>query len=269
MPLLPVDSERYLDHSYPLGTRSFCIEAAGAERLRRIALDNRASLFAVALSLFALIIGRYSRQRKLVIGTDFAGRDLKQTEGLIGFFVNQLAIVAELNGALTFVEYLSRVRESTLFALQHQRVPMERIVGALGLERGVTQHPLFQTMLVLQNFGRPQIMSLPELRVRTVPLESRHSKIDLLLTLAESGEGIDGDWEFNTDYFKEGTIGHLHRELLDLIEMLGESSTLTLDEMHGRLDQMASERLVQLRHSAMARLGQRSGTKTGSDHSGR
>jgi amino acid adenylation domain-containing protein len=261
-PPLPVDSQRYRADSYPLGTQSFRLEVAAADRLRRTALENRASLFAVALALFALVLGRYSRQSKLVIGTDFAGRDLQQTEALIGFFVNQLAIVAELDGTLTFAEYLGRVRESMLFSLQHQRVPMERIVGALGLERGISQHPLFQAMLVLQNFRRPQILSLPNLRMRTVPLESKHSKIDLLLTLVESGDGIDGDWEFNADYFKESTIGHLHRELLDLIELLGESASLTLDEMNVRLDRMAGERLAQLRQSTMTRLGQRSGMKS-------
>lgn len=261
VPLLPVDSQRYIDHSYPLAIRRFRIDGAATERLRRIALDTKASLFAVILALFGLVLGRYSRQRKLVIGTEFAGRDLQQTEGLIGFFVNQLAIVAEPDGALTFAEYLGRVRESVLFALQHQRVSIERIVGTLGLERGVTQHPLFQAMLVLQNFGRPQISSTPNLSIRTVPLASRHSKIDLLLTLAETDEGIDGDWEYNADYFKESTIEHLHRELFDLIELLRESAPLTLDQMHGRLDQMANERLAQLRQSSMTRLSQRGGAK--------
>ena len=254
MPLLPVDNERYLASSYPVGVRRFRVEPLVAERLRRTALEGRTSLFGVALALFGILIGRYSKQRKLVIGTDFGGRDLKQTEELLGLFINELPIVVEPRGSGTFAEYLAEVRDSVLFAMQHQRVPVEQLIGRLGLQRGRTQHPLFQVKLVLQNFAEVSPLTFPGVSVRSVTLDGAGSKIDLMLTLVERGDGIDGSWEFNAAYLKDSTVAHLQREWLDLVELHAHSAALTLDELYARLDAMARERLVELRQSSRTRL---------------
>jgi non-ribosomal peptide synthetase component F len=209
----------------------------------------------------SLVLARHSQQRRLVIGTDYAGRDLPQTQELIGLFVNQLAIVAAVDGAQSFSDFLRSVRANTLFAYQHQHVPVDRIVARLGLPRRPTQHPLFQTKLVLQNFRSTDAAAFQALKVGHVPLATQHSKIDLMLTLTESAGAMPAQWEYNSTYLHAGTIAQLQDEFLELLQLLRSvDHAMPLAELERRLDYKQAERIAELR--ARARPALRGGRRT-------
>ena len=47
-----------------------------------------------------VILGRYARAEEVVVGTPLANRSRPELEGLIGYFVNSVALRADLTGAL-------------------------------------------------------------------------------------------------------------------------------------------------------------------------
>jgi amino acid adenylation domain-containing protein len=237
-PLLPTDGPRYAAASYPLGERSFHAPTGLAADLRRLALDSDASLFMVLMAAYGLVVAGHAGQDRVVIGTDVAGRGRPETERLVGLFVNQLAIPAEIGAGMDFRQLLQQVRERTLAVYRHQHVPVERIVSALQLERGRTQHPLFQTKLVLQNFpsqgsaAQPAAgVSMPGVELQLMPVGTRQCKLDLMLTLAESEGGLQGQWEFNADYFRDTTLAMLEQNLLDTLQQVARHPGIAIAEL--------------------------------------
>ena len=121
------------------------------EKLRRISRQEGVTLFMTLLAGFQVVLGRWAGQRDVAVGTDIANRNWKETEGLIGFFVNQLVMRTDVGGNPTLQELLRRVRETTLEAYRHQDVPFERVVEEMQPERSLNRSPLFGVKLVLQN----------------------------------------------------------------------------------------------------------------------
>src|SRR5206468_4404832 len=108
-------------------------------------------LFMTLLAAFQTLLYRYAGQDQVVVGTPIANRTRSETEGLIGFFANTLALRGDLSGDPTFSELLGRMRETCLGAYAHQDLPFEKLVDELQPERSAGHSPIFQVMLMLQN----------------------------------------------------------------------------------------------------------------------
>src|SRR6185437_6016373 len=132
---------------------------------------------------------RYSGQEDLVIGTPVANRARPETEGLLGFFVNSLALRVRLAGAATFLDLLARVREACIGGYAHQETPFERLVQELSPERDLGRTPLFQVMFAYQD-APAEALRLPGLELRRFGAETGASKFDLLIALVEGPLGL-------------------------------------------------------------------------------
>ena len=142
-----------------------------------------------------------------MVGTPVAGRTQGETESVIGFFVNTLALRTDLSKNPTFGELLRRVREVCLGAYAHQEVPFEKFVEELGVERDLSRTPLFQVMLAWQN-RTDEEADMSGLRMASIPRspdveEIVTAKFDLLLTLGEEKEEIGGTLEYNADLYEQ------------------------------------------------------------------
>src|SRR6185369_17959202 len=102
------------------------------------------TLFMTLVAGLQEVLGRYAGQADVAVGTAVANRRRVEVEGLIGFFVNTLVLRTDLSGDISFSELLSRVREVTLGAYEHEEVPFERLVEELEVERELSRTPLFQ-----------------------------------------------------------------------------------------------------------------------------
>src|SRR6185369_12344288 len=130
-----------------------------------------ATLFMVLLAGFAALLQRGSGQGEVVIGTPVANRDRLETEGLIGFFANLLALRVSLEDRPSFADLLGRVRARALAAYAHQDLPFERLVEELQPERSLAVTPLFQVLLVLQDEPATAPV-LPGLKTAPLPVHN-------------------------------------------------------------------------------------------------
>ncbi|HVH11735.1 MAG TPA: condensation domain-containing protein, partial [Longimicrobium sp.] len=168
---------------------------------------------------------RWSRQDDVVVGTPVAGRTRRETEALIGFFVNTLAIRADLSDDPPFVALLARVREATLGAYAHQDLPFERLVEELQPERSLSHAPVYQAMLVLQNLPEgPTEGFADELRLEGAGGLSGVSKVDVTLGVMEAPDGsLVAALEYATDLWDGGTMERLSAHFTHLLRAAAAS----------------------------------------------
>ncbi|HSF43042.1 MAG TPA: non-ribosomal peptide synthase/polyketide synthase [Thermoanaerobaculia bacterium] len=236
---LPLDRPRPAVQSYRGAHLPARLPQDLSAALASLARERGATLFVVLLAGFQALLGRLSGQEDLVVGSPVANRNRLETEGLIGFFVNTLALRVGLGGDPVFVDLIGRVREVALAAYAHQDLPFERLVEELQPERSLAQSPFFQVMFVLQNapLGR---LDLPGLTLAPVETEPGGSKFDLTLSLREGPRGLTGFWELASDLLDAATVvrwaGQLERLLAGALERpearLSELPLLSWAERH-------------------------------------
>ncbi|HYO51728.1 non-ribosomal peptide synthetase, partial [Archangium sp.] len=188
-----------------------------AEEIRHLAEREGCTPFMVLMAAFQALLYRYTGQTDVLVGTDIANRHHAETEGLIGFFVNQLVLRGRPSGPLTFRELLGQVRETALGAYAHQDLPFEELVKVLNPERSLAHSPLFQVKLILQN-ARDVALELPGLTLRSEGGDSGSAKFDLTVVFTDSAEGLSCLCEYSTDLFDAGTVARLQGHLRSMLE---------------------------------------------------
>lgn len=201
---LPTDRPRPPVQTFRGDTVWFQLNPEVVDALRKISRQAGGTLFMILQAAFATLLYRYSGQEDIVLGSVIANRNRKAFEPLLGFFANTLALRTDLSGRPTFLELLSRVRQTDLEAYTHQELPFEKLVEALQPERSLSHSPLFQVMLVLQNTPGQTVES-SELALSPIEIETKTAKFDLALQIT----GLTGRLEYNTDLFNADTITRL------------------------------------------------------------
>ena len=188
-----------------------------SEALAELSKGTGVTLFMTLYAAFVTLLYRYTGSDDIVIGTPVANRTPQEIEGLIGFFVNTLALRTDLSGNPIFEQLLRRVREVALQAYTHQDLPFEQLVEALQPERSLSHTPLFQVMFALDDALVPS-MDLLDLTVSSYSVESGTTKFDLTLSMKNTASGLIGEWEYNSDLFDATTIERMAEHLQTLLE---------------------------------------------------
>ncbi|MBW4546344.1 MAG: amino acid adenylation domain-containing protein [Symplocastrum torsivum CPER-KK1] len=225
--------------TYQGGYQSLELPKNLTKALKALSQQERVTLFMTLLAAFQTFLYRYTGQEDMIVGTPIAGRNQMEAEGLIGFFVNTLALRTYLTGNPSFQELLGRVREVALGAYAHQDLPFEKLVEELQPERDRSRTPLFQVMFVLQNTPT-SALELPGLTVSSLNIDSKTAKFDLTLFMIETAQGLRASLEYNTDLFNAATITRMLGNFQTLLEgivanpqqRLSDLPLLTAAEQH-------------------------------------
>ncbi|WNG44099.1 amino acid adenylation domain-containing protein [Archangium minus] len=221
---LPSDRPRLATRTGEGASLWSLIPAELAEALRALARREGATLFMMLMAAFQALLHRYTGQDDIVVGTDVANRSRAETQGLIGFFINQLALRARFGGDPSFRELLGQVRATALDAYAHQDLPFEELVKAINPERSRSHSAIFQVKLLLQDVALSEL-SLPGLTIQPVEVEQTSAKLDLTVFVAETPRGLECKWEYSTELFEEGSIrrmiSHYERLLAGVVTAPG------------------------------------------------
>jgi amino acid adenylation domain-containing protein/non-ribosomal peptide synthase protein (TIGR01720 family) len=213
---MPTDRPYPAAQTYDGGTRTLNLPPGPGAALSRLALAAGASPFMALIAVFNLLLHRISGQDDIVVGTPIANRTLRETETMIGMFVNTLALRTDLSGAPSFRELLARTRRTTLGAYDHQDMPFDRLVEELQPERGLSRPPIFQVFFQLLN--QPVPVAAPgSFTAELFEAEAGLVLFDLILSFRGSGDARTGTLKYNTGLFDASTIDRMIGHFLNLL----------------------------------------------------
>ncbi|HEY0783796.1 MAG TPA: condensation domain-containing protein, partial [Thermoanaerobaculia bacterium] len=229
---LPADRHRPAIPTHRGAIEPIAVPAALAADLQQVGRGLTATLFMTLLAAFQALLGRTTGQEDVVVGSPVANRNRAETEGLIGFFVNTLALRADLGGDPPFAALLDQVKDGALGAYAHQDVPFEKLVEVLAPERDLSRSPLFQVAFALQNAPRKDLDLGPDLAADLVELPTATAKFDLSLLLTEApGGALRGEIEYSTDLFDRATVQRFDRCFQTLLAGVAADPERRLSEL--------------------------------------
>jgi len=216
---LPSDRPRPAAPSYRGADVSLLLPESLRGAVRALSRKEGGTIFMTLLAAFQLLLGRWSGQSDIVVGSPIAGRTRLELERLIGCFLNTLVMRTSLSGNPSFRELLARVRETALEAYSNQELPFERLVEELQPERSLSANPLFQVLFQVENTGRGDL-ELHGLEVRQFGGFGFSAKFDLTLRVRETAGGLSCACKYSEDLFSQETITHLLEQYQALLEQI-------------------------------------------------
>ncbi|WP_299009149.1 non-ribosomal peptide synthetase, partial [uncultured Shewanella sp.] len=238
---LPTDKTRPTQVDYCGADYEQVLAVSISNDLRALARAQNTTLFTVMLSAFYLTLSQLSNQQDIIIGVPSDNRHLAQTQSLIGFFVNSLALRTQVSPHLTCSDLIAQVDECVQGARIHQDLPFDKLVNELGGERDLSRHPIFQVMFSVQSFSarvKSESRLFEEVALSGEALFSP-AKYDLSLFIDDGDQALSLQWNYALSLFEENRIvdfaNKYQRALLAILEpeqRLGEVSLLSNDERH-------------------------------------
>ncbi len=241
---LPTDHPRPSVQSFNGDAIRLNLKRSLYHSLREFSRNNKVTLFNTMYSAFAVLISKYSRQTQFLLGTGVANRNLKETEGLMGMFVNSVLLYSDLSKNPTFKELINKTKENMLYDAAHYDIPFMHIVERL--KAGVTpgRNPLFQVLFAFHDSDIP-LLDFAGLHGELLERHNATAKLDMnviCIPRAEQHvateaahlemEDITIVWEYNSDIFKRDTIQGMFEHYITLLEELIESAEKNVEDVN-------------------------------------
>lgn len=220
---LPSDHPRRPDGRYTAARHAVDLPAALVRALQTRASAEGTTLFTVLLTAVQVLLARHTGQNDIRVGVPFANRQRRETEALVGFFVNTHVLRNVLEPRMRLDQALRQAREATLGAQDHQDLPFEQLVEALQPERNLDANPLFQVMYNHQRQDREPLQRLPGLALEEYPLAALGAQFELAIDSAETAQGqVRVAFTYAGELFETATIARMAGHYVTVLQALAE-----------------------------------------------
>ena len=227
---LPFDKKRPHVQSYNGDIIDLKIDHDINDKLKAISTELNSTPFMFFLAIFYVLLYRLTDQHDIVLGTPIANRDQKDTQDLIGFFVNTIVIRQNLSGNPLFFDFLESIKKSSIDAFDNKDLPFEKILDSLNIPRDVSYSPLFQVMYSFNHYEKSNEV-INDAQFQEFTFKSTISKFDLSLTVQEiEDRSYNCSFEYNTDLFEHETVEQWLKYYKQIVnEVLEENTTKLLE----------------------------------------
>ncbi|UCH96595.1 MAG: amino acid adenylation domain-containing protein, partial [Candidatus Aminicenantes bacterium] len=197
----------------------FKVERETGARLKDFSSSRSATLYMTLMACLNILLHKYTGQEDIVVGSGIMGRRHGDLHHIIGMFVNSLALRNYPGYSKTCLEFLKEVKETAIQAFENQDVQFEYLVEQLNPPRDPSRNPIFDVLIVLQNFESSR-REMKTLRYTPYPLENKTSKFDFTLFVSEIEDEIFFNIEYCTALFKKATIQRMAIHFLNVIRQM-------------------------------------------------
>ena len=248
---LPADRPRPAVQTFAAAAHVQVVPHTTATALRALGLRHRTTLYMALLAGFGVLLGRYSGQDDVIVGSPIANRQDAAVERLIGFFVNTLVMRIRIVPAQRVHELLEAVRQITLDAYRYQDVPFDQVVEDLAPRRSLARTPVYQVVFALQNapWVAPQLAGLEMYPDRVMSASEAAAqepqvRFDLEIHGWDVGGQLELTWMYNRDLFDAWRIEQMAQHYARILQAMAADPTQPVANL-GRLDATERQQLLE------------------------
>lgn len=207
----------------------FFIPSAETHTLRQLAINNGATLYMTLITLVNVLFYKYTGDKDIIIGTNTAGRTNADYHKQIGYFLNTIALRFFIDPDKTFKQLLAVIKAKILTGFEHQRYPFEWLITDLGLSGNISRPPLFNVLVLYQNFdfadeiNEGQLEFGKDFQTKRSHFQQEGSLVDLQFDFINLGEQIACDLTFNSDLFHFPQMVKLGQYLTNIVRQICDS----------------------------------------------
>ncbi|ARU60826.1 hypothetical protein CBW65_06755 [Tumebacillus avium] len=227
---LPTDNPRPTVQNFAGHAFTFAVGRELTELIKKQVAESGTTLYMFLLAAYQLLLAKYSGQEDIVVASPIAGRSHADVQGIIGMFVNTLAMRNQPVPQLSWRDYLAEVRDRALQAYEHQDYPLEELIDKLQIKRDLSRNPLFDTMFVLHNLDIKEL-AVESLKIEPYPFEGETTKFELTVLAMEAEGGLQVEFEYSTKLFAESTMRRMSGHFLHLLQTIVEHPDRRLGEL--------------------------------------
>jgi Condensation domain len=219
---LPFARTRPPARTFHGATQTLELPVALTDALRELSQRQAVGLYTTMLTGFNVLVHQYTGREDIILGRGVPGRTRAEAEGLIGCFVNLLALRTDLSGGPTFLDLLGRVRDVVNEAYANQDVPFVTLVERLLPGAPPTHPPLVQVIFNL--YTSPDLRPLGGASIRPFDLGGEQPNDDMallqdmLVGLKDTGRRIFAEAKYNRELFDAASVARMLADYTSLLE---------------------------------------------------
>ena len=243
---LTTDNTRPSVQTYDGEELSFLLNENESSKLRVQAKNLGVTPFVFCLSIFQLLLYRYSGQTEFFVGTPTSGRLQRDYQRTVGYLVNPVVLRCDLRGRLSFSELVARVEQHSKAALMHQDLPFSALIELLDVPRDPSRTPLFQHMFTMTHV-HPQDHA--DLVTKTFLSEQRGAAHDLNLVILDDRQTFTGKWRYNSALFSRQRVELVLKNYLAILNNVCQNPNISLSDIvlnGGELSQQIGDKNTQI-----------------------
>ncbi|KAI9676095.1 MAG: putative Hybrid PKS-NRPS biosynthetic cluster [Caeruleum heppii] len=184
--LLPfARAERPTQNDYQRAVHEVTLGSAIFNRMKRVCARMGTTPFQFLLTAFRSFIYRYTEEEDLTILMIDGNRPHPDVDDTLGFFVNMIPVRCTQTCDTSFDHLLEGIKDLTLEALEHSRVPFDAIVDAIGTKKNPSHFPVGQIVVNYQMHGQMPRYPTSDFEIHDVTSEDIPTACDLALEAFE------------------------------------------------------------------------------------
>jgi len=227
---MPLDFPRPRTRGSEGDTRTIRIDEDLHVRVKKHMRRSSTTIYQFLLAVYNVLLYKYTGQTDIIVGSPVSGRRHADLEGIVGVFVNMVAIRSYPGPGKTFAGFLEEVKTSALAAHENQDYPFEQLVNRLGLQGKPGRNPIFDVGFLYNALDTQKVQD-PHLKMTNYETRHRVSRFDMLMGVWEESGGISISLEYSTRLFKSGGIDGFLKHYLDILRQVTENLKIKLADI--------------------------------------
>ena len=217
IPLLnmPVDYARPKIQKHNGNKICFEFDEMLTQKLRDISKTTKSTMYMILITIYNILLYKYTDQEDIIIGTPVSGRSHFDFENTIGFFANTIVLRNYPTAQKNALDFLDEIKNNCIQAFQHQDFPFDELIGILKLDRDLSRNPLFDTFFALQNYEQIENVK-QEFELSPYKINNYGSKFDISIEAVDVGSKILFDLEYCTCLFSIETMQQFSNRFMQI-----------------------------------------------------